>query len=97
MGGGGGGYWERLIQGVKHYLRKIIGWSTLNFDKLAIILIEIESTLNNRCYVYLYGDNEGHIIASVITNHKYEVVSTAKSLMKRAKYQCHILNNFIKQ
>ena len=85
-----GGYWERLIQGVKRYLRKIIGWSTLNFDKLAIILIEIESTLNNRCYVYLYGDNEGpsytmtpaadfiygHRIASVITNQKYEVVST---------------------
>ena len=107
---GGGGYWERLIQSVKRCLKKTIGQSTLNFDELATILIEIESTLNNRPLTYLYGDDEGpsyavttadliygHRIASTATNQQYEVVSTAKSLTKRAKYQYSILNNFIKQ
>ena len=105
-----GGYWERLIQSVKRCLRKTVGKSTLTFDELATILTEIESTLNNRPLTYLYSDDEGpynavapadliygHRIASTSSNQQYEVVSTAKSLTKRAKYQGRILNNFINQ
>ena len=104
---GEGGYWERLIQSVKCCFKKTIRQSTLNFDKLATILVEIESTLNNRPHVFVRGPSYtvtpsadliyGHRIVSVITNQQYEIVSTAKSLMKRAKYQCCCLNNFIKQ
>ena len=106
----GGGYWEGFNQNVKCCLRKTIGQSTLNFDELNTILIEIELTLSNRLLTYLYGDDEGpscavtpadliygHRIASIATNQQYEVVSTAKALTKRARYQCHILNNFINQ
>lgn len=105
-----GGYWERLIQSVKRCVKKTIGKSTLTYDELATILTEIESTLNNRPLTYLYGDDEGtsyavtpadliygHRIASTSSNQQYEVVSTAKSLTKRAKYQCCIMNNFINQ
>ena len=66
---------------------------------MATILIEIESTLNNRPLTYLYRDDEGtsyavtpadlmygHRIASTSTNQQYEVVSTAKSLTKRVSY-----------
>ena len=65
------------------------------FDELATILVEIESTLNNRPLTYLYGDDEGasyavtpadliygHRIVSTSNNQQYEVVSTAKSLTK---------------
>ena len=43
-----GGYWERLVQSVKRCLKKTIGKSKLIFDELATVLVEIESTLNNR-------------------------------------------------
>ena len=105
-----GGYWERLIQSVKRCLRKTIGKSALRFEELATILIEIESTLNNRPLTYLYGDDEGpshvvtpadlicgHRIASTFSNQQFDVTSTARSLTKRVKYQWRILNNFTRQ
>ena len=36
-----GGYWERLIQCVKRCLKRTIGQSTLNFDELTTILIDV--------------------------------------------------------
>ena len=105
-----GGYWERLVQGVKCCLKKMIGRSSLTLDELATILVEIESTLNNRPLTYLYGDEEGpshaitpadliygHRISSTSANQQFEIVSTAKSLTKRARHQHRILNNFIRQ
>ena len=71
--------------------------------ELATIVIEIESTLNNRPLTYLYGDDKGpshavipadliyrHSIASTAMNQQYKVVSTAKSLTNQSKYQCCI-------
>ena len=105
-----GGFWERLIQSVKRCLRKTIGRSTLSFDELATVLVEIESTLNNRPLTYLYGDEDGpshavtpadliygHRIAKSSNNQQFEIVSTAKSLTKRARYQLQVLNTFVKQ
>ena len=105
-----GGYWERLVQSVKRCLKKTIGRSTLSFDELATVLVEIESTLNNRPLTYLYGDEEcssqavtpadliyGRKISKTATNQQYEVVSTAKSLTKRAKHQLRVLNTFMNQ
>ena len=105
-----GGLLERLVQGVKRCLKKTIGRSSLTLYELATILVEIESTLNNRPLTYLYGDEEGpshaitpadliygHRISSTLANQQFEIVSTAKSLTKRARHQHRILNNFIRQ
>ena len=105
-----GGYWERLVQSVKRCLNKTIGRSTLTLDELTTILVEIEWTLNNRPLTYLYGDEEcssrivtpadliyGRRIAETSTNQQYEVVSTAKSLTKRARHKLRVLNTFIGQ
>ena len=75
--------------------KKTIGKAKLSFDKLATILVELESTLNNRPLTYLYGDKEcpsqavtpadliyGRKIAETANNQQYEIVSIAKSLMK---------------
>ena len=107
---GRGAIGKGLFKVLSVVLKRPLGQSMLSFDELGTILIEIESTFNNRRLTYLYGDDEGpsyavtpadliygHRIASSCTNQQYEVVSTANSLTKRAKYQCCILNNFIKQ
>ena len=91
--------------------KKTIGRATLSFEELATVLVEIESTLNNRPLTYLYGDEEcpsqavtpadliyGHKIEETATNQQYEIVSTAKSLTKRARHQLQVLlNTFINQ
>ena len=54
-----GGYWERLVQSVKRCLRKTIGRTTLTFEELRTVTVEIEATLNNRPLTYIYDDIKG--------------------------------------
>ena len=54
-----GGFWERLVRSVKNCIRKMVGRSTLNFEELRTLLIEVEATLNNRPLTYLYDDENG--------------------------------------
>ena len=48
--------WEHLVRSIKNCIRKTVGFSTLNFEDLNILLIEVEATLNNRPLTYLYDD-----------------------------------------
>lgn len=105
-----GGYWERLVRSVKHCLRKTLGRSTLTFDELATVLVEIEATLNNRLLTYVYDDTEGlsyaltpadliygYRLARSPDGRQFEVTSTAKTLTRRCKYQFYLLNKFAKK
>ena len=105
-----GGYWERLVRSVKRCLRKTLGRSTLTFDELATILVEIEATLNNRPLTYVCDDTEGlsyaltpadliygHRLAKSPDGRQFEVTSTAKTLTRRCKYQFCLLNKFVKK
>ena len=105
-----GGYWERLVKSVKRCLKKTLGRSTLTFDELATILVEIEATLNNRPLTYVYDDTEGlsyaltpadliygHRVVTSPGGRQFDVTSTAKTLTRRHKYQFSLLNNFVKK
>ena len=105
-----GGYWERMVRSVKRCLRKTLGRSTLTFDELGTVLVEIEATLNNRPLTYVYDDNEGlsyaltpadliygHRLVTSPSGRQFEVTSTAKTLTRRYKYQFRLLNNFVKK
>ena len=107
---GGGGVWERLFQNLKCCLRKVVGRSTLTLDELATIVIEIETTLNNRPLTYKHNDSEGlshaltpgsliygRRLATTPSSRQFEVISTCKALTKRAKHQQQALNSFIRQ
>ena len=47
-----GGFWERLIHSVKQSLRKVLGRSTLNFDQLNTLLVEVEGVVNSRTLTF---------------------------------------------
>ena len=104
-----GGFWERLVGSVKRCLKKTIGRSTLTFEEMRTLLVEIESTLNNRPLTYVYDDAEGisqpltpanliygRQIVGTANGRHFEIISTAQSLTKRARYQARLLTQFVK-
>ena len=54
-----GGFWERQIKTTKRCLKKTMGRSFLSFEEMRTMLVEIESTFNNRPITYVYDDDEG--------------------------------------
>ena len=105
-----GGFWERMVRCVKRCLKKSIGRTSLTFEELRTILVEVEATLNNRPLTYTYDDEEGvscpltpadliygSRISSTVNDKHFEIVSTNRSLTKRAKYHQQLLHQFTRQ
>ena len=90
-----GVFWERLVRSVKNCIKKVVGRSTLNFEELRTLLVEVEATLNNRPITYVY-DDENHIsypltpagliygrrISQAVNETHSEVVSTNQALTR---------------
>jgi len=53
-----GGYWERLVQRIQRPFKEILGRTTLTFDELRTILVEIEGVINSRLITYVYDDED---------------------------------------
>ena len=51
-----GGIYERLIKDVKKTLHKTLGRTTLRFEQLETVIIDVEKHLNNRPLTYLESD-----------------------------------------
>ena len=51
-----GGFYERLIKGVKLCLKKNVGKSRLSYDELQTIVSQIEGVLNSRPLTYPYSN-----------------------------------------
>ena len=62
-----GGFYERMIQSTERCLNKIIGRPAMNFESLRTLLVEIETTVNNRPLTYVYNDDNSTLL--VRTNH----------------------------
>lgn len=103
-----GGFWERLVRSTKRCLKKVIGRTSLLFEELRTILIEIEATLNNRPFTYIYDDEQsisypltlasliyGRRLASTPNGGHYQQI-TNKSLTRCAN-QFRVLKNFTNQ
>ena len=99
-----GGFWERMVRSVKRCLKKVVGRTTLTFDELGTLLIEIESVVNSRPLTYVYDDQEGvsyaltpaHLIygrqlATSPNASHFEIVSTNKTLTRRARHHKNLL------
>ena len=105
-----GGFWERLVRSVKRPLKRVVGRSTLSYDELNTLLIEIKAIINARPLTYVYDDKEsnyepltpshliyGRRITATPNSSHHEVVSTNRSLTRRARHHKLLLGQFIKQ
>ena len=57
-----GGFWERLVQTVKKSLRKVLFHTSVNYEELQSIIIEIEGIVNSRPLTYMYDDDAEEIL-----------------------------------
>ena len=102
-----GGFWERMIQCTKRYLKKSLGRTSLGFEVMRTLLVEIETTINNRPITYIYDDEDGvsypltpsqliygRQIELAPNARQFAIISTNQSLTKRAKYQMSLLKHF---
>lgn len=104
-----GGFWERLVQSTKRCLKKNLGRTSLTFEELRTILVEIEATLNNRPLMYLYDDEGisylltasqliyGRQINTSVNDKQFEIVSTHQALTEKVKYQKRLIGQFVKR
>ena len=53
-----GGFYERMVKGVKRCLRKTLGNARLSYDELLTLVIEVEGTLNVRPLTYIYEESD---------------------------------------
>ena len=53
------GFWERMVRGVKRTLKKSIGRTTLSFEELRTLIVEVEAVINARPLTYVHDDSEG--------------------------------------
>jgi len=85
-----------------------LGRTTLNFDQLNTLLVEVEGVVNSRPLTYVEDDASGtsyvlspsHLIygrkiTSVPNDSHFEVISTNDTLTKRARQQKHLLREKI--
>jgi len=98
------------VRSVKNCIKKVVGHSTLNFEELRTLLVEVECTLNNQPITYVY-DDENHVsypltpaaliygrrISQAVNESHAEMISTNQSLTRRAKYHFQLLKQFNRQ
>ncbi|XP_059050490.1 uncharacterized protein LOC131845442 [Achroia grisella] len=98
-----GGLWERGIRSVKYHLKRIIGNSTLTYEEMATVLIQIEACLNSRPQSVLNDDPDslnvltpGHFLIGepLRTAPDYDFTSSNVSSLRRWQYTHRIVQDF---
>ena len=105
-----GGFWQRLIQSVKKWLKKTVGRTSLDYDELNTVLVETESIINSRPLIYIYGNDEsvsdpltpshlinGRKISLLPNDEHFEIISTHNTLTRRQQHHKRLLEQFAKQ
>ena len=105
-----GRYWERMAKMVKQTPKKTLGRSTLNYDEMNTLLVEIERVINSRPIKFVYDDKEavsyaltpshlinGRSVSTIPNCQHYDVISTNQALTRRSRHHRQLLQQFLKR
>lgn len=82
-----GDYQKKLVRSVKRSLRKTLGCSTLTFDELATVLVDLDTE----------GLSYALTSADLIDQQQVQVAGNLTPKTRRYKQQFYLLNSFVKQ
>ena len=51
------GFYERMVRSIKNTLKKVVGVSSLDYEQLNTVLVEIENVINSRPLSYMNDEN----------------------------------------
>lgn len=90
-----GGFWERLVQSMKRSIKKTMGRTSLDYDELNTLVVEVQSLINSQPLTYIYDDEEsishpltpsrlisGHKISVMPNDEHFEITSTHNTLTR---------------
>jgi len=105
-----GGFWERLVRSIKTPMKKVLSRSTLSFEQLRTLMVEIESVINARPITYVYDNANsisyplspsdlvyGRRVTLTPNGTHHEIISTHQSLTRRARHHKNLLQQVTKQ
>ena len=52
-----GGFYERMVRSIKNTLNKVVGISSLDYEQLNTVLVEIENVINSGPLTYMNDEN----------------------------------------
>ncbi|CAH2088739.1 unnamed protein product [Euphydryas editha] len=98
-----GGLWESGIKSTKYHIKRVIGDSTLTYEEMATLLVQIESCLNSRPLTMLNNDPEeaspltpSHVLIGepLVTVPEINYTEYKMGSLKRWQYNQAMLQNF---
>ncbi|GFR25429.1 integrase catalytic domain-containing protein [Trichonephila clavata] len=103
-----GGFWERLVRSVKNCLKCVLGKTSLMYEELNTVLIEVEVVINSRLLTYVYNDanvpdplTPSHFTVGsrliTLPSPKLNANSINVELTKKWKYRQLLLDHFWKR
>ena len=107
-----GGFWGRLIQSTKRISRKLLLRTTVTYEELLTLIIEMEGILNCRPTTYVYNDEFREALTPNHLIYGYRILSTklindqnlleheqfsTSNLSKRVKYLHNLLESYWNQ
>ena len=94
-----GGIFERMIRYIKRCLKKLLGWSRVNYEELHILLAEMQTVLNNRLLTSLYDKPAEEVLTPnhLLFGRKINLESILKSISFSNKdlNKCSKLHNLL--
>ena len=105
-----GGFFERMVQSTKRCLKKILKNSSLTYEELETVLIEVENIINNRPLTYIDTETTEQVLTpnhlifgrslpianQLFTSQKSKGVKEA-NFRKRVLYRQKLLKDFVKR
>ena len=99
-----------MVKMVKQALKKTLGRSTLSYDEMNTVLVEVERVINSRPITSIYDDREaisyaltpshlinGRSISTIPSSQHYDVISTNQTLTRRSRHHRRLLQQFLQR
>ena len=98
-----GGMFEWMIRSMKSCLKKLLGWSRVDYEQLQMLLTEIQTVINNKPFTFLYEERTKKVLTPnhLLLGRKTNLENISKSinfiyeeLNKRSQHLHKLLEHF---